>query len=334
MQKKKQHYVPQLHLERFTFDGERLYVYDKFNKKFYVANKRDVAEENFFYNIPAELITQEFADRGIYPQIYEDLLSTMEGKHKKAINDLLKMRADRILNGDLRILLAYFLAVQILRTRDSRNLIIQLQTKFMQSLADEVIKLNFPDDTDLTPIVKMKHEVIAHLKVILNPEFVGPISDMLSKHIWLIGLNETGHPLYTSDTPIVKRHYVEHKYMTGWEGPGVEIVYPVSPNHALILLDRIYFENYEEHDGLWVGITEAQVEYFNTLQAIHSYRQVYSSTNNFDLVEKICQEQPEVCSPDDKRVEVNTYDKESDELGKIKKDVEVLVKSRSYRPAS
>ena len=81
--KKKQHYVPQLHLERFTTDGERLYVYDKFSKKTFISNKRDVAEENFFYNIPRELITQELADQGIHPKIYEDMLSNLEGKQKK-----------------------------------------------------------------------------------------------------------------------------------------------------------------------------------------------------------------------------------------------------------
>jgi len=47
----KQHYVPQLHLERFTTNGEKLYVYDKFSKKSLPANKRDIAEENYFYNI-------------------------------------------------------------------------------------------------------------------------------------------------------------------------------------------------------------------------------------------------------------------------------------------
>lgn len=329
--KKKQHYVPQLHLERFTIDGVQLYVYDKFNKKSYLANKRDIAEENYFYNIPEELIPQEFADKGIHPEIYENLLSNLEGKHKKAIDDLLKMPTDQTLNKELRGLLRYFLAVQILRTRDSRNLIVQIQTKFMQSLAAKMVELNFPEDTYLTPIITMKHEAIAHLKVILNPEFVGPIGEMLGNHIWLIGLNQTGKPLYTSDTPIVKNHYIQHKYMMGWEGPGVEIVFPLSPNYALILLDRVFFNEYQEIDGRWVGLTETQVEHFNKLQVIHSHRQVYSFTNDFDLVEKICQERPEVCSPEDGRVEVNIYDKESDEPDKIKKDLELIVKPREYK---
>lgn len=328
--KKKQHYVPQLHLERFTTDGERLHVYDKFAKKSFMANKRDVAEENYFYNIPRELITQELENQGIHTQIYEDMLANMEGKQKKAIDDLLKMPTDQILDNGLKGLLCYFLAVQILRTRDSRNLIIQMQTMLMQALADKTVELNFPDDKDLTPIVKMTHEVIAHLKIILNPEFVGPFAEILNKHIWLIGHNETGKPLYTSDTPIVKHHHIKNKLLTGWDVPGVEIVYPISPTHALILLDWAYFYEYREMSGIWVQLTEERVEHFNRLQVIHSYRQVYSSTIDFALAEKICQERPDVCSPEDNRVEVNIRDKESDEPGKIKKDLELFIKPREY----
>ncbi len=77
--KKKQHFVPQLHLTRFTYDGERIYVYDRFNQNSSTTNKRDIAEENAFYNIPDELITTDFANLRIYPQMVEDLLAGIEG---------------------------------------------------------------------------------------------------------------------------------------------------------------------------------------------------------------------------------------------------------------
>lgn len=83
-------------------------------------------------------------------------------------------------------------------------------------------------------------------------------------------------------------------------------------------------------NSIWVQLTEEQIEHFNGLQVTHIYRQVYSSTNDFTLVEKICQERPNVCSPEDNRVEINIYDKESDEPGKIKKDLEVFIKPRGY----
>jgi hypothetical protein len=48
--KKKQHFVPQLHLVLFTFDGERLHVYDKFKQKAFIRNKRDVAGTLFLHH--------------------------------------------------------------------------------------------------------------------------------------------------------------------------------------------------------------------------------------------------------------------------------------------
>lgn len=265
---------------------------------------------------------------GIYPQIIEDIFSRLEGKYQKALKDLLNSPQDQKLDEELKGLFCYFLAIQILRTRDTRNLVTQMQTKFLQALINDSMKLNFPEHTHLTPKVEMKYEVIAHLKVILNPEIVGPICEMLGNHLWLIGLNETGKPLYTSDTPIVKHHHLKHKYAAGWEGPGVEIVFPISPNHALILLERTVFEDHQEIDGRWVRLNETQVEHFNRLQVIHSHRQIYSSTDDFELVETVSREKPEVFLPNDDRVTVNLYDKESDEPGKIKKDLELLINPR------
>ncbi len=69
--KKKQHFVPQLHLARFTYDGDLLHVYDKLTRKTFIRNKRDVAEENGFYNIPNELITADLAKHGLFPQMLE-----------------------------------------------------------------------------------------------------------------------------------------------------------------------------------------------------------------------------------------------------------------------
>lgn len=326
--KKKQHYVPQLHLRRFTFDGEHLHVYDKFNRKAFVTSTRDVAEENAFYNIPEQLITSDFEEVGIYPQMVEDILSRLEGKYQAALKQLLDTPQDGSLDEDVKGAMVYFLALQILRTRDMRNLATEMQTKFLQSIVDDLTKLNFPEHAHLTPRVEMQHEVIAHLKLILDPTIMGPICEMLGSHVWLVGLNETGTPLITSDTPIVKRNHIKHKYASGWAGPGVEIVFPISPDHALILLERSFFIDHVEHDGRWVRLTESDIQRFNELQVISSHRQIYSSTADFSLVEKMCDERPELCSPRDDRVTINLYDKDSDEPGTIKKDLELLIKTR------
>jgi hypothetical protein len=323
--KKKQHFVPQLHLERFTYDGNHLHVYDKFSQKAFTTNKRDVAEENAFYNIPDELITDDFAKAGIYPQMVEDLLSNIEGRYQTALRDLLATPENGTIDDEVKGRMCYFLTLQILRTRDVRNLAREMQTKFLQALVDDMTKLNFPEHSHLSPRVEMKHDVIAHLKLMLDPRIVAPICDVLSANIWLIGLNKSGTSLITSDTPIVKCNHIKHKYAAGWAGPGVEILFPISPNHALILLDRQTFVENLPNDGRWVNLTKDDITRFNEFQVINSHRQVFSSTPDFHLVERMCKERPELCSPRENRVTINLFDKASDKPGQIKKDLEMLI---------
>lgn len=50
--KKKQHYVPQCYLETWAIKGtHQVYVYDKQKKESRKNNIKDVASENYFYDI-------------------------------------------------------------------------------------------------------------------------------------------------------------------------------------------------------------------------------------------------------------------------------------------
>ena len=326
--KKKQHFVPQLHLTRFTYDGELLHVYDKFTRRQFIKNKRDVAEENAFYNIPSELLTGDITENGIYPQMMEDLLSKLEGRYQKTLQNLLDTPPTGTIHDEVKGEMCYFLSLQILRTRDTRNLAREMQRAFLQSLVDELVKLNFPDHTGLTPRAEITNDVISHLRLMLDPRIVAPICEMLGKHIWCLAFNDNPKTLYTSDTPVVKWNYIDHKYASGWAGPGVEIVFPITPRHALILLERQMFSQYLKIDRHWVEMEANDVDHCNELQVVNSHRQIFSLTGDFQFIEDMYKSRPDLFAPRDDRVTVNVYDKPNDERGKIKQDVELLIKPR------
>jgi hypothetical protein len=50
-QAKNQHYVPQFILRRFANADGRMWVYDKWSKRSFVTNPRNVASENAFYDV-------------------------------------------------------------------------------------------------------------------------------------------------------------------------------------------------------------------------------------------------------------------------------------------
>ena len=105
-------------------------------------------------------------------------------------------------------------------------------------------------------------------------------------------------------------------------------MFPVTPRHALILLERQTFNQYLKMDGHWVEMEANDVDHCNELQVINSHRQIFSSTGDFQFVEDMYKSRPDLFVPRDDRVIVTVHDKPSDEPGKIKQDFELLIKAR------
>lgn len=328
---KREHYVAQSYLESFTKDGDILFVFDKVSQKVFPKNKREVAQEKYFYDIPEEMIPQEFVDIGIHPQIIEDALASIDSKFKRAVNDLLNIPPDGSIKIELKHALCFLLAVQLLRTRDTRNLLLETKKKFYEAICRDLVEMNSPGQGHLAPKVEITNEPVAHNQILFNPEFWIDIAKIFNAHTWLLGINETGHPLYTSDTPLVKKHYIDHPYCTGWASPGVDISFPLSPRRVLIIREKTFFPEYAPYDRQVCPLNIKDVEHFNKLQVIHSHRQIFSQADSFDIAEQLCKERPELCSPISDRAEVNFYDK-ADEPGDaptaIRRNIELLIKAK------
>ena len=72
----------------------------------------------------------------------------------------------------------------------------------------------------------------------------------------------------------------------------------------LVLSDRVAFREYEDRDNKVLNLEADNVTYYNSLQVLQSYRQVYCSANAFELALQICRERPYVRDPDKMRVVV------------------------------
>lgn len=83
---KKQHYVAQSYLRRFTSDGERLYVFDKFTKSaFGPTNVVNLAHENYFYDFHDEAVVSAAAAANIDLQSAEKALAVLDGEFNRII---------------------------------------------------------------------------------------------------------------------------------------------------------------------------------------------------------------------------------------------------------
>ena len=333
-QTQREHYVPQSYLRRFTFDGKLLHVFDKFSQAGRVANTKDVAQERYFYDIPLNAIKPGAANphKEHDSQLEEKALCELESSFTDAYNAVLKIPETHSLLAEHRKKMALCVTVQYLRTRTARNWMIEFYEKGTEAILNTVLKmasaLANTDHADKLKVVVEKYNkpmaAILHGSFMWNPELVSKLAATLYHQIWLVCVNETSQPLYTSDHPVVTQSQLRQAPPTASQpgevlvesdsglpafgSRGVEVMFPLTPDRMFVALDREHFEQIAEFEYTSARLHPSAVERYNRLQILQSYRQVFCSTDSFELARKVCAEHPEVCSPNRDTVEVNFYE--------------------------
>lgn len=308
---KKQHYVPQFYLKRFTHNGELLFVYDKFAKTARQSNVRDVAEERYFYDSQLTEKGLGVIERDFSIAISRTLKNTEPQSALHKILNILSLKRGRVISRRQKRFLSFFITIQMFRTREYRNTLVETLEKGGQAIINMLAKMKFPEvPPNLYPQVKYdkKKASLLHTQTLFDPKFLTLITQILNHHIWMVGINETAQPLFTSDHPVVKRAHIKHPFLSfnGVGSEGIEIAFPLSSKHILLMFERTYFKEHERMDCKQISLTDDNMTYYNSLQVFQSYRQIYCPTDSFALVEQICREQPDVCSPDRDRVQVSS----------------------------
>jgi hypothetical protein len=318
---KKQHYVPQAALRRFSNDGERIFVYDKISNEVRVSNIRDVAQQRYFYDIPQEVIPanlQQTMDR----QTVEHTLSKLEGDFNTVVERVLRKAGRRnllrrfwnfitfthgkIISRRDKKALCFFVALQYLRTREFRLTIQDGLEQFEAAIRKRVpvdqIDLFFEGFRGVNEVDVRMH----HLSLMLNNEFVDELTTLLYGHILVIGQNHSQHKLYTSDNPMVRHAHKRHPVLRniGIGSRGIEIAMPLSSDHILIFMERTHFAPLAKSDRKLVNLVEGNIEYYNSLQVRGCDRQVYCETDDFELARDCCRRWPERCAAQRRRVAV------------------------------
>jgi hypothetical protein len=318
---KKQHYVPQTALRRFSADGERIFVYDKVSNEVRISNVRDVAQQRYFYDIPHEVIPadlQQTMDR----QAIEHTLSELEGDFNTVVERVLRkvtrrnplrrflsfiaFRHRRIISRRDKEALCFFVALQYLRTREFRLTIHdgleQFETALRKRIPADQIDFFFEGFRGVNEVDVRMH----HLSLMLNSEFVDELTALLYGHILVIGQNRSQHKLYTSDNPMVRQPHRRHPVLrnVGIGSSGIEIAMPLSSDYILIFMEKTHFASLAKTDRKLINLVEGNIEYYNSLQVRGCDRQVYCETDDFDSARDFCRQWPERCAEQRRRVVV------------------------------
>lgn len=304
---KAQHYVPRTYLKHFA-DEERIWIFDKVQRRSFQNSISNVAQERFFYDVGED--DPQNPGQIVYPeeQPVEEMFGRIEQEYNAQIAGLLANPAKGIPASSLAYL-AKFVTAQELRTRESREGAAQLARASSWAYFNVEMHNAFSeaDRKDAKLIIPEVDETKAHLISILNPNLWQEMQRALVNHIWILGTNMTPRLLHTSDHPVVKRSSLGEGFESnnGIASPGIEIFVPISPKLILMIFERSHKHAIPAKHLQSVELDEDNIKYFNDLQTVMSYRQIFSVDESFDDTFQRVNEFPWCADPNRKRVEIS-----------------------------
>ncbi len=307
---KKQHYVPQVYLRRFTADGEKLYVFDKLHpdpaRRTRLSNVRDIAHENDFYDITPAVL-EPSVRLGHDPKMIEKLLGKIDAELGSEIEHFVTAAGKGPIDSAHRGTLARALGIQALRTRDIRDTIVEILQQGHEALFRELVEKNWPGQGDLAPKVQVKKEYIpVYHAVFMLESGIDSVGSAFFGHTWILGVNKTPKPLYTSDQPVVRFAHLKDPILSneGFALPGIEVVFPLDSDHLLIMRDKSAPGGNPSNEGSVETLNEELVRFYNGMQLEQSRRQIYCREDAFELASEMCDADPDLTDPGGHKVTV------------------------------
>lgn len=308
---KKEHYVPRCLLRRFADANEMAFVYDKFKRTIFKSSIGNVAHENNFYDIPEDVVIKAGLGMDIDRKMMERAFHPMETSFDAVIEKLIRDAEEgRGFSDSQKDEFAVYVTIQMMRTKEFREQYKQVTEGILNKVMMPLFKQDHPEYANCDDEVTYCGDFwgMQQSEAIFDEEKVVALAKHLPPHIWFIGANQTNQPLYISDHPFVRKGHATYqgKVLSGLRSPGIEMMFPLSSTHLLVLLDRRAFKDAEHLDGAIVPLDGKDVQRANDLQVEQSYRWIYCERREFSQAEAFCRKNPGCRDPERIRVRVES----------------------------
>jgi len=224
-----QHFVPQLMLRLHATDPasrrgtEQVWCFDKRTDRIFQTNVKNICAESRFYE-------SETDERSIN---LEEYLAGIEDRAGPILTRIVQSRTLSELNNHDRRTVAEFAAIQLVRTRASREIVLDVNRWVAARLSERGIDpATVPDFLLMSEAdAKAKSlEMIVGARQYFSPHFA-------DKHWYLID-GHANDPFHLGDHPVVRQNEFEaYGGMTGIASPGISIYLPLCPTLSLCMLD-------------------------------------------------------------------------------------------------
>lgn len=310
---KKQHYVPRCYLEQWAKpDTYQVYVYDLKTNKPRISSIYDVASENYFYDFDFSSILRNadfdmmgFANEALEhfddEQYIEHFFAEhIESNYASSLHQIIS-KARQMSPWELRNCFfiserakknfSFHLAWQFIRVKAVRNSISNSADCLEQALIEmgaspEVIKKYSVPNSQLPYI---------HGGMILNKGEINEMAQSFFRLTWILQVNRTNQPFFTSDNPIGTEAHVHHPFisMSGIQSQGIEVYFPLSPDLMLLMFDGEYHNDFQDYDRRVIELSNTDVvKYCNSRCAMHSERCVFSTNDDFSVIQEMLDRNP------------------------------------------
>ncbi len=287
-----QHYVPQFYLRQFAQKKRKSYqikCFDKSDLKSFTANTNKIACESYFFDPPGT------------NQPIEQWLARLERRFAKSYDRLIEHQKLKRLSASDRVGISNFLSVQWVRTREYREHIRDFVTQLKSRLEEKNVTDQIRDDLEIWS----QDDFIISLQIEGMRENVRKIAPIIRRMKWILLVNNTNMPFWTSDHPFTRYNPVDppHSYMgnLGLLSRGIQILFPLTPKLSLTLCDPLaYGHNPNEMEAEF-----GNVVFGNELQVDWSTRYLFSVTDDFSLAKRRIEKYPEAGSTDRQRIQLN-----------------------------
>ena len=257
-----------LYLRQFAADrrakNPQLYAFDKTNQRVHRPSVRNVCSELHFY---------EKGDQGL-----EKWLTSFEDQFTAPFRHLLTADSVAELSVEQRGAIAVFLAVQFVRTREQREA--------MKSLSLVMSKKIVEWGADPGEWANVSEEALRaqHRSMLLG--LATNAAETMVEMKWVLMLNRTPMPTWTSDNPIALYNPVDAgpRGNLGLRCEGIQLNFPLSPTRTLTLCDP---KTYGALPDVLESTDINNIVFLNNLQVISSTRFVFANGPNFDLAREI-----------------------------------------------
>lgn len=304
---KKEHYVPRCYLKRWKNGKGQVSVYDKKCKTSRANNVNDIACERYYYDIDCKKLSAHkielLREFGIEPTQDEQFIEHFLGGHVEGVySELLKKILDKeitpwhekncfFISKEDKFHLAVCIAFQYIRTNETRRMLSDMSNCLGQALK----AMNASEDVVEKYKIEKGDEKNIQGNMLLDIEHILDLTVSFFNLTWVLGINKTVATFYTSDNPIGTKAHVKNPYisMSGIKSEGVEVYFPLSPQHILIMCDGTFHKELEPFNRKYVPIEEIlMVEHYNFHCVHNSNRCIYSKDGDFTVIKNILDENP------------------------------------------